>query len=71
LATRSGIMKATGLTGLPSASITRPEGSFSVSTKVLASLGSSEAVTAKIRRPSALRCPQRRSDATQSAEVTG
>ena len=44
---------------------------FSVSTKVFASVGSSEAVIAKIRRPSALRVPQRRSDATQSAAVTG
>ncbi|MEY9474573.1 hypothetical protein ABH992_006972 [Bradyrhizobium yuanmingense] len=70
-AMRSGIMKATGLTGLPSASMTSPDGSFSVSTKVFASTGSSEAVIAKMRRPSALRVPQRRSEATQSADVTG
>ena len=66
-----GIMKQSGVVQLDSAVITRPNGSFSVSTMVLSSLAERSLTRAMIAWPPELRTAQRRIEATQSAAVTG
>ena len=68
---RSGIMNGTLDDGLPSASITRPNGCFSVSVKVRSLTTSSEASSRITSVPDTSFAPQRLIDATQSAAVTG
>ena len=69
-AMRAGMMKGTFELGLPSASSTRPQGSFSVRRTVFGSTATSSAVRAASCWPRPSRSPQRFSDATTSAEVT-
>ena len=65
------MMNGTLLEGLPSASRTRPNGSFSSSTKLFLSVACSLPVAANMSLPSGSFLPQRISEATQSSEVTG
>jgi len=65
------MMNGTLLDGLARASSTMPNGDFSSSTKVFASVAWSLPVAASSIRPSASRLPQRSSEATQSSAVTG
>ena len=71
LTSRSGRMKGTAVLGRPSASRTRPKGCFSFSSKVRASITSSDAIAFASSRPIAARGCQRFSEATASAAVTG
>jgi hypothetical protein len=70
-ASRAGMMNGTLLDGLPSASSTMPNGSFSSSTKLFLSVACSLPVAASISLPSGSFLPQRSSEATQSSAVTG
>ena len=64
-------MKGTFDDGLPSARVTRPVGSFSVITMVLASFASSLSTKLMSFWPMASLAPQRLIEATQSSAVTG
>ena len=68
---RAGIMNGTCAAGLPIASMTKPKGRDSSSTKVRWSTTRSARVAAISRRPIPSRRPQRFSEATQSSAVTG
>ena len=70
-ATRLGIMKGTFEEGLPSPSRTRPVGSFSLMTNVLASTTSMPATNVISFWPVASLAAQRLMEATQSSAVTG
>ena len=70
-ARRSGIMTGNGAFGLPSTSSNSGNGSLRTSLNVFASTASSDTVAASNILPRASRPPQRLSEATQSAAVTG
>jgi hypothetical protein len=65
------MMNGTLLDGLPSASSTRPNGSFRSSAKLFRSVAFSVPVAASMSLPSESFLPHRSSEATQSSGVTG
>ena len=70
-ATRLGIMKGTLALGLPRAGSRSPVGSFSLISKVRASLASTAATKVMTFWPKVSRAAQRLIEATQSSAVTG
>jgi hypothetical protein len=70
-ATRLGMMKGTLEEGLPSASSTKPAGSFSVMRKPSLPVASILSTKVSSAPPIESRLPQRSSEATTSSPVTG